>query len=165
MSSDGTESSSRLDGDGLREAVGCEPRERLVERAVGEQQQLPLGQPAVIARRIDGGDLDAADLRRFAQPLDPGVDLVGVVVDRLTVGRREDDEELIEVAECREKRPERRDDASVLRQQRQHVGVEGQAARRPQPRREGKTQDAGDDERAATVRRWTTERTRLVRLT
>ena len=69
--------------------------------------------------------------------------------DRVAVRRGEDDVQLIEAAEAREERAERLDDAAVARQQRQHVGVEREPARRLRARRPATASTA-----ATTMPRW-----------
>ena len=68
-------------------------------------------------------------------------------------GSGEDDVQLVEAAEAREERPERRDDAAVARQQRQHVGVERQARASPSSERPAATARRRRRSRAAR-RRW-----------
>ena len=133
--------------------VRLEAPQRLVERGVGQQQQLAIGEPAEVARPIDDAGVDARDLRRAAQRLDPRVDVVAVVGDRVPFGRREDDVELIEVAETRDERPERLDDAAVAAAAAtaRRSRTTGGGCLRPTPASAAST--ATQDDRAPTVRR------------
>ena len=58
--------------------------------------------------------------------LDPCVDLLVVVADRLSGRRAEDDVELIEAAEARQEGTKCGDRPAVARQKVEHVGVEPQ---------------------------------------
>ena len=130
---------------------GTKAPQRFVQRSVAEQEQLAVGEPSEIARAIDDAGVDAADLGRRPQPLDPGVDLVGVVGNGVAFGRREDDIQLIQAAEPRQECPERLENAPIVRQQRQHVGVERQALHAGERDQRG-AEHRDDDQRAPAVR-------------
>jgi len=108
-----------------------------------QDQQLVIREPPEIARAIDHAGIDPRNFRRAAQPVDPRIDVVFVFGNRVSVGRSENDVELIEAAEAREKGAERLDDATIARQQRQHIRIEGEAARAF----DGDRQRGGDDDR------------------
>ena len=88
-----------------------------------------IGEPAEIARLVGDARIDARNLRCAAQSVDPRRDLIGVLRHRVPFGRREDDIQLIEAAEAREKGPERLNHRTVVGEQRQNIGVEGQPPR------------------------------------
>lgn len=110
-----------------------------------QREQLPIGEPGEISRPVDNARIDAADFRRRPQPLHPRADVLVVLRDRMAVRRREDDVQALEAPESREVVPEELDDPAVARQQRQHVGVEGES-RQADKRHDQRAEYRADDE-------------------
>ena len=131
-------------GNGSRQSVRFEPAQapRRARPRCSNSNCRPASQPKSRERSTTPG-VDAGDLRRLPQLLDPCVDVLSVVGDGVAVGGREHDVQLIERAETREKLSKGRRHAAVLRQKRQDVGVEREPA------------DAfdGDEHHAASRRR------------
>ncbi len=111
-------------GDGRGHALRPQSIERAVQRRSAEEQQLAIGEPSEVARAIDDAGVDAADLGRLPQQVDPLVDFLRVVGDGVPLGRGEDDVQLVDVAERRQELPEGGHHAAVAREQGEHVGVE-----------------------------------------
>ena len=132
------------------EALRTKPVERFVQRAVVEQEQLAIREPADIARFVRHARVHAIDFGSRAQLIDPCIDAIAVIGDRIPVRSGEDDVQLIEAAERGEKRAERRNHATIAREQRQHVCFEREAS--CAFGRDGEDAErGGDDERAPAV--------------
>ena len=136
-------------GDRLPHAVAAETLQCLLEGVVAKQEQLPVGQPADVLGRVHRAAVDARDFRRFSKRVDPCVDLLVVVADRLSCGRAEDDVELIEAAEARQEGTKRGDRPAVARQKAEHVGVEPQTLY-PDERRDHEQKSRHGNDRAVT---------------
>ena len=68
-------------GERVGHACGLEPGERLIERGLRQQEQLPVGDPAKIARAVDDACVHALDLGRRPERSNPRVNLVLVIGD------------------------------------------------------------------------------------
>ncbi len=82
-----------------------------------KHEQLMVGEPAEVARPIDDARVYAGDLGSRSKPVDPQVDLVVVLRDRMPFWRGEHHVQLVEASEAGEELAEGLDDRAVVRQQ------------------------------------------------
>ena len=118
---------------------------------VGKKQQPMVGEPAQVARFIHAAGIHADNFRRLFQAVAPCVDVILVFGDVVARGRRQHDVQIVDAAERRHKRPKRRDDATVARQEAEDVGVEAEAPH-ARDRRRRKACGAEQDQRATAPR-------------
>ena len=86
-----------------------------------------IAEPRPIAVGPSGAGVDPLDFGRPSKRRNPAIDRLRVIADRVAIACGEHDEELIERSELPQVRPERRDRASLMRQEVDDIRVQLQA--------------------------------------